>query len=82
MQKWILLMFSWKLVKSHHTAVFREAQTVGVSAACNYPTVWSQILNRLQSDTMNRPEPEPVISNTETPAFTPGVHRTCLRTHG
>lgn len=84
MQKWILLMFSCKLVNSHHTAVFRDAQTVGVSAACNYPTVyglWSQILDWLQSDTMNRPEPEPVITNTEAPAFTRGVHRTCLRTH-
>lgn len=43
MQKWILLMFSWRLVKSHHTAVFRDTQTVGVSAACNYPTVESDI---------------------------------------
>lgn len=74
-------MFSCRLVNLHHTAVFRDTQTVGVPAACNYPTMWSQIANRLQLDMMSRPEPEPVITNTETPVFTPGVHHTCLRTY-
>lgn len=79
LQKWIPP--PPRLLNLHHTGVFRDTQTVGVSAACYYPTVWSQIVNWPQSDTMSQPEPEPVITNTETPVFTGGVQRTCLRTY-
>lgn len=70
--KWKIKRFTWRC-KSGFLSCFlggwltqitrpcletrRRSAGVGVSATCNYPTMWSQIVNRPQSDMMSWPEP-------------------------